>query len=562
MAYLFKNGIKYYYIIFILLITWLIIIISQKDNNIDLTLLWSIIVSLILIIFSHILLNYNSKIILLEIMAISLLLHFLFIPQVGLLGYDSQFDFNLVKLIDKFGWSFQLPSTLAAWPLIHILIIVFSKISELSLLDSSRYLPSIISTLLILPLFSLMKRLVNNNYMAIIAVILFSIISYNNFFHSLPIRETLGFPIMFVAILCYILGTERSDNRLIALAYILGLALIMAHHFTVFMFIIFLITLNTSQLSVRFNLFNIHSYKYSVRYLLVISISTLLYWALFSQDTIDYGIKSLHSFVEWGSIKSNTLEETLIAYPPLINLQTHIYSISRILTCLVAFYIILNHIIYKYRTLNIYDLTFLIYSSFAFGIWILLSFGIIKMIIFPERFELFAWAFLLLFLSPIIYKALKASGSPSLKLILIFFLISFIAMNFSQIQPYIYSAAVNPPYENGLTRVNYLPQEYAAADWFRGGGKIFGDFGVDALLNQRITGSITIEPDILRGNLSRIKYFDWIIIRKEMFQIVTVPNKQRTQYEPLILPVESYKKINLKEGINKVYANDEVEIYS
>ena len=241
----------------------------------------------------------------------------------------------------------------------------------------------------------------------------------------------------------------------------------------------------------------------------------------------------------------------MLIYPPLVNIRTQMYFYSRAITFLMVILIIF-HIIYSTisnkKKLNIYEGSILVYIGIIFIEWFVTTRGLVEASIYPERFELFAWAFLLIILSPTIYKFLINKKIYS-KIIAIIFIISFVAMNFSHIPPYFYDISKQPPYENGRIRATYLPQEYLAFDWFKGDGLVQGDRTTEDLLINGLNGKIKTDLELFNGNLSSIDGNDWLIIRKEMFKrILGTREDNELIKKPLNLSIANYELINRKEN--------------
>ena len=355
MHYIYKSKIfKILSILYIIMISQVALFIIQKQfnrfgNN---YILWISICFIIIIIILEILLNYNKFIILFQIIFLSYLLHSLFIPVTGLLGSDAQYDFHLVELISKYGWSIQLDSPLAPWPTLHILIYIFSEITGIILLSTTRYLPSFISVIALIFMFCLSKKMYNNNYISLVYVLLFSLVYYFLFFHSLPLRETFGFVILFSALFSYIIGEKQTNNKKIlflGLAIFLGLFLILSHHFSALIFMFFFITMasiNQILEKYKFNYLIKNSrqkYKSLFKYSLIIFIATIGYWIFVSFTVFATLITSIINFVSFGEVPRLFLDSLI--YPPLIDIRTKIFSYSRALTFLSAIFIIIHKII-------------------------------------------------------------------------------------------------------------------------------------------------------------------------------------------------------------------------
>jgi len=140
-------------------------------------------------------------------------------------------------------------------------------------------------------------------------------------------------------------------------------------------------------------------------------------------------------------------------------------------------------------------------------------------------------------------------------------------MNFSQIRLDTYDPLKQPHYENGETRLSFLPQEYSIVKWFKEkvtrARIIQGDRKVEDILIHDIEGEVIADPELFNGNLLKIRNNNWLVIRKEMFNRIIGPRNRRYAIEsPLNISIETYNLINDNKNIDKVYSNYIVDIYS
>ena len=527
------------------------IILKQTNRNGNNYMLWFSVIAIILIILLQIFLNHNIYIILVEIITLSFLLHILFIPIIGLEGSDAQYDFHLTKLIAMNGWSLKLNSSLAPWPAIHLFMNISSEITGFSLLEASRYFPSAISVIVLFFMFCLSKHIYKQNNVALIYTLLFSFIFQFIYFHSHPIRESFAFVILFAALYSYIRANEQNNFGMSVLAVFFGLFLLISHHFTLAMYIFFLI------IFILYSVLKKTRVKYT--YPTMIIIASISYWIFVSYFVFRMFVTSF-DFISFGEVKT-AFPEYLI-YPSLNNILTRIHLYSKGLTFLTGTSIIAHSIILERRKLKNIEYPIVIYSFFILIVFVLITFGVGKKINSPERFELFAWAFGLIFFSQILIHNFTISKKLYIKIVSFLFLISFITMNISINRPDLYDPSIQPPYENGGIRTNFLSQEYSAVTWFKGDGLIQSDRVIEDLLIHDIKGQIRTDPDIFNGNLSKIKNNNYLIIRKEMYnRIIGTRNDNHLINKPLNISIDFYNLINEDKNIRKIYSNREVEIY-
>jgi hypothetical protein len=135
-------------------------------------------------------------------------------------------------------------------------------------------------------------------------------------------------------------------------------------------------------------------------------------------------------------------------------------------------------------------------------------------------------------------------------------------MNMTQYPVAYYDPSSKPNYENGFVRFYHLPQEYSAINWFNGKGNVLADRITEDLLNSRLNGFVYTDYDFFNGNISA-KDYNWLIIRKEMFE--TILQTQSDEYslkKPMQISLKTYSLINNNSRLNKLYSNNEVDIFS
>jgi hypothetical protein len=556
------------YMIYIFLILQVLDYILLKQTNgygNNYLLLFSILFIIFLILL-QINLKLNQYLIFAEILILSLFLHFLFVPVVGLFGSDAEIEFNLVKLINEYGWSLKLHTPITPWPAQHLLINIYSEIAGLSLLTSTRYLPSLVSTSSLFFIFCLSKIIYKQSYVALYNTLLFSILSFFVFFYSLPVRECFAFLIFSAAIFSYLKSLDKKDYRISFISVFLGLFLTICHHFTLLLFVLFVFTFWIHSHifgSYRFrSLFSTPIVKFnnlSVNYAILILCGAISYWIFVSSTVLKRLIISIKEFTQFGNV--NYINSASI-YPPLIDIRTQMFLYSKILVFLIVLLILIYAIRIDRRKLNIYEGSIFLFIFVIFLEWFFTLFGFLKMNIYPERFELFAWAFLLIPLSHELFTNFTAKKKPFIKFMSILFVIFFVSMNMTQYPVAFYDPSIKPDYDNGYVRFYHLPEEYSAIKWFNGEGNVLADRIVEDILSSKLNGFVYTDFEFYKGNMSS-KNYNWLILRKEMFE--TILKTQSDKYslkEPMHISFNTYSLINNNSSLNKLYSNNEVEVFS
>jgi len=108
--------------------------------------------------------------------------------------------------------------------------------------------------------------------------------------------------------------------------------------------------------------------------------------------------------------------------------------------------------------------------------------------------------------------------------------------------------------------MSYKYADYKAVEWFDGNeGLIMGDITVDELIGGLLQLEVITPIDIYNGNLDRISLFDYMVIRKENFDMIGV---RGTPVSQLSLSLETYNRYDGSSSINLVYNNQENVIFS
>ena len=183
----------------------------------------------------------NYTFILFEIFLIFFLLHLIYqLGYFGLRGSDSYLDYNLMKIILN-DHHFSLGTDmLNGWPLLHIFSSIISMVIKIEPLIIAKFIPSFISSLIVIPLYLYIYMIYKNEKIALLTCLIFATIPQFESFTALLVRET--YAIFFFIFFIYLLyvSKQRENLRLKFLVIILVPVVVLSHHFTSFMLIIFL----------------------------------------------------------------------------------------------------------------------------------------------------------------------------------------------------------------------------------------------------------------------------------------------------------------------------------
>ncbi|MBD3227752.1 MAG: hypothetical protein GF329_06150 [Candidatus Lokiarchaeota archaeon] len=408
------------------------------SDSIDIALFWISTLLLFGIVVYQIFCVENNTFVVFEIVIIYFLLHIVYqFGYFGLRGSDSYIDYNFLKSILNNGHFTFGKDDMAGWPMIHIYSGTVTLLTNTSSLLVAKYLPSIITSIIVFPIYLLIRQIYTNRKVALLSCLIFGSIPQFVSFEGLFIRET--FAIFFFIFFFYILYTSKIKNirRFRFLSIILIPIVIFAHHFTSFMIIIFLtIFLLISKIiplvyrktkNISFTTVHINTL------FLMIVVGVLTYWLFLAvfilQDffSIFYeatGVKELATYAERASLST-----TIVTFKGNI-----IYYGFFFFNGILSLILFIKFIFYKNKQ-KIEDTSFTIflYFSLFYGA---LALYVLGSILFPDRFLPFGWMFGLIPICGLLF----TTKSNILKKFLIVIFILFLTYNIYNIDEDYYTS--------------------------------------------------------------------------------------------------------------------------
>ena len=187
-----------------------------------------------------------AKIVVLEIAATCVVFHLIYqIPYYGLYGADSYWDLVSAKGIMETGFLLSDPEYLnvtSFFPIIHIIGATFSLISGIGIFHVAKWFPSLLGFVTILLLYLTTRDIFRNETIALLSILLFSCLQHYILFGSLFVRETIAIALMMCSI--YLLFSNRYSSHAEiyrTLSIIFLMLVVLAHHLTSFMLLLFLL---------------------------------------------------------------------------------------------------------------------------------------------------------------------------------------------------------------------------------------------------------------------------------------------------------------------------------
>jgi len=445
-------------------------------DEFDIAIFWASILLMFGTITFQIFYLKNYKFILFEIFTFYFFLHLIYqIGGYGLRGSDSYIDYNFLKTILN-NHSFSLGQEIDrfhvnGWPMIHLFSSIVSLITKINPLLIAKFLPSFISSIIVLPLYLLILTIYKNKKVALFSCLLFGSIPQFVSFDGLFVRETFGIFIFILFFYIMYVSKQRKDYRFSLLSIILFPLVILGHHFTSFMLIIFLAiyTIVSKTIPYVYHKYkNLQFSKININMIfLIILVALLAYWfyiAVFILENffeIFYevtGVKDLVSYAEQAKLGT-----------PIITLRGKIIYYGFFFFQGSLSLILLIKLIIKKSMQKIEDVTFTIFLYFCLFYGFLALF-VLGSLLFPDRFLSFGWMFGLIPLTGLIIVLKK----DMYRKILVVLLISFAVFNLYNIDSEYYTG--NAPIIGAVaTEKDYLiAEQINFPDEYYGYGGVVG----------------------------------------------------------------------------------------
>jgi len=407
-------------------------------NDFNIMLFWLSIIILFGVVIYQILSLKKNPFILFEIFIIFFLLHLVYqLGYFGLRGSDTYHDFNFLKTILNNHHFILGTDMMSGWPLLHIFSSVISIITKIEPLFIAKFIPSFISSIIVIPLYLLAYSIYKNKKIALFSCLVFGTVPQFVSFDALLIRET--FALFFLILFFYIFYVleQRKDYRLKFLLIILIPVIILSHHFTSFMLIIFLTiyVILSKLIPCIINWRNGHQKFTKIdisNFYLLILVGVLFYWIyittfLFKDFfSIYYELAGIKEFASYGvRIDLGT---------PIVTLRGNIIYYGFFILNGIICSILMIKIFFKRNEHILEETTFIIFLYFCLFLGFL-SLFFIGSLIYPDRLLPFGLMFGLIPLIAFLF-SLKKTAYKKVFLIIV---ISFIIFNIYNINPTYYT---------------------------------------------------------------------------------------------------------------------------
>ncbi len=518
--------------------TFLFILNLMMDyqDAIDMILFWGSIIPMIGTILYQIFYIDNKRFVLFEIFIMYLLLHLIYqYGYFGLRGTDSYIDYNFLKSILHHQLFTLGRNDIAGWPLLHLFTTTITNITRIHPLLLAKFLPSVITSIIVLPLYLLITMIYKNQKVALFACVIFGTVPQFVRFEGVFVRET--YAIFFFILFFYILYASKMtrDVHFRFLSIVLIPVVIFSHHFTSFMLIIFLAVFIIASKIIPFiyrksKEMNLHSIRIKTIFLLILS-AILVYWTYLAVFILE---DFFSIFYEATGVKELvTYAERIDLGTPIITLKGNIIYYGFFLFNGILSLLLLLKFIFIKNDEKIEDVSFTIFLYFSLFYGFLALF-VLGSILFPDRFLPFGWMFGLIPLAGLLLSIKK----PMLKRGIVLILVFFILYNVYNIDTDYYTG--NESLNGGVTTVMeyYIANEISFPSQYYGYVGIFG--AVYDIQGVKFTAGMGKSPIFIQHlhNSS-----DLAVINERYFRenLKNIQQKLSTDYYNKIIEIISYK---------------------
>jgi hypothetical protein len=523
---------------------------SRVYDNYKIAFFWLTILVMIGAMIYQIYFSKKYQYVLFEIIIFCLLLHLVYqIGYFGLRGSDSYFDYNFLKTILDTN-NFTLGTNhITGWPLLHIFSAVLSWFTDINSLIVAKFLPSFISSIIVISIYLLIINVYESKKVALFSCLLFGTIPQFVSFEAVFIREIFGIFFFILFIFVLYVSKQRNDTRLKILSVLLIPVILLSHHFSAFMLVIFLTIyiisstfipfLYRKKMNMKFSKINIRTF-----YLLFVA-AILFYWlfitAFIFKDffSIYYEAIGIREFVSYaGRIDLGTSIVTVSG-----NIRYYGFFIFNGVLCI----ILLIKLLYRREKHFIEDFSFIMFLYFCLFLGFL-SLFVLGSLIFPDRFIPFGFMLGLVPLTMFLF----SQRNKVAKRAFLLFLVSFLIFNIYNIDSdqYIGDANMN----GGIT----TEKEYAIAESMTIPKSYYGYIGVsDAIFDiQEIRPSY----EAGRNPLSTVEFLNksnFAIIYKGMyikiFESVGIKSPQLYERITTVLSYEDTRDLNKVSDLGDIF---------
>jgi len=488
----------------------------------------------------------NKFFVFFEIFIIILLLHLVHqLGFYGLNGSDPYIDYNLLKTIIN-NHHFILGQEVDGWPMMHIFSSAMTFVTKIDPFIIAKFLPSFISSIIILPFYLLIYQIYKNKKVALFSCLIFGTIPKFMSFEASFVRETFALFIMVLFIYVVYISKKRNDNRFTILPFLLIAVVVFAHHLTAFMILLLLgvyiavskvipliyhkDTTFLSKLSGRINI--------NIIFLTTL-IAVVAYWIYHAVFVLEQSIDFIDEFLGLRYVPT-TYAESISLNAPIITLQGKIIYYGFFFFHLLFSLILLIKFIKTKNRQKIEDTTFSIFFFFCL-FYAFLALYIVSSLPYPDRFLPFAWMFGIIPITGFLLIIKK----DIFKKILVLLLIIFLLYNIYNINSDYYTGNASNTGTVATEKEYIIAQRYDFPDKYYGyDGVVAAIFDIQGI-KQRTGGISIIELE------DSFDYTSIAVISEQIYSkdLLYLEEKSPEEYIKVIRVISYKNYIN----INKIF---------
>lgn len=509
---------------------------------------WSLVTSIYLILIVQIFITeFKGKLealMLLQLVIFSLLLNSIFqLPFALTYGSDSSMEEYVVKTLISNGHITLDLNTYSFWPIVHIYGAIVYHMTNLDLNSVIKYVPSFF-TLTVVPLIYVFFRQAlgksDQKYTLAFLATLFFICLYNRIlFGAIFVRQGIAIPFFLLIIYLFYIRSNFSEKNTKILISILMIGIVfaisMAHHFTSFLLLIFLIIISLHEF------FEKRSVDQMSGFFILCGVIIISYWAYIA----------IAPLMTLGTFTQSLINP--VTTDPTYSQSTHINNLRDYVILFGFFFfngIFASILLLKYKKIK--DNQVFVLFLFLCGIGGIISFfG--SQSIYPDRFLMFGWLFGTIALILAIYKI----DNSKIKKICLGLFIIFFFYNIYQIEPAVYSEPQNvlsqPTLENFALINNINMTNGTILSTSRDISVVWSIYG-----NTRTTSATDL--DLLNTNLNRnYTYYKFVIVDNNLNQIpIDIETKHKLNiYQNYVSKIDKNPDFNYQ----KIADSNNVSIY-
>ena len=484
----------------------------------------------------------NKIFVFFEIFIFILLLHLVHqLGFYGLNGSDPYIDYNLLKTIVN-NHHFVLGQDVDGWPMMHIFSSAITFVTKIDPFIIAKFLPSFISSIIILPYYLLVYQISRNKKVALFSCLVFSTIPKFMDFEASFVRETFALFIMIFFIYVIYISKKRNDNRFTMLPFLLIAVVVFAHHLTAFLILLLLGVYIAASKLIPFIYRKDETFisKLSGRINInIIFLTTLIavvaYWIYHAVFVLKHSIDFIDEILGLKYV-TTTYAASINLNAPIITLQGNIIYYGFFLFHLLFSLILLIKFIKIKNEQKIEDTSFSLFFFFCM-FYAFLALYIVSSLPYPDRFLPFAWMFGIIPLTGFLLTFKK----NIFKKILVILIVVFMLYNVYNIDPNYYSGTASNTGTVATEKEYIIAQRYDFPDKYYGyNGVVAAIFDIQGI-KQR-TGGISI------GELGdSFDYTSMAVISEQIYSkdLLYLKEKSQEEYDKVIRVISYKNYINI-----------------